>query len=171
MRHNTNQKLENEIKSIKSRLTKQEKTLSELRELMTEIKENGIPSYDTAQSPTFGNSATQSLLSVYNRGANPWTVQTSNTLSAAINAMTNEIQKNAAERSFSTYEKTLKALATSEKGLTATEVGKKTKRSRNTESAYLTRLHIANIIERERIGSKTIYKLRNKEIQKIIEGA
>ncbi|MCV0430704.1 hypothetical protein [Nitrosopumilus sp.] len=173
MRHNTtSQKLQNEIKLIKTRLGKQEKTLSELRNIMTEIKDNMLTTQNSINSSLIRDTspASNSMLSVYDRNANPWTIQTSKTLSSTLNSITSQMQKNAeAKRSFSTYEKTLRALATSPNGLTAEQVGKKTKRNRNTESAYLWRLHVADLIAREKHGKKTIYKLIKQNTKNILK--
>lgn len=59
----------------------------------------------------------------------------------------------------SKYSKTIKALESKKGGLTASQTGEITNRQRNTEATYLNDLYIAEIVDKERKGSKAYFKL------------
>jgi len=58
-----------------------------------------------------------------------------------------------------TLSPTIEALKHESKGATAEEISQITGRARNTESAYLRRLHLAGKVEKIRLGKKMRYKL------------
>jgi hypothetical protein len=97
------------------------------------------------------------------RGPNPWAIQTSRMLTAAMNSLNENTIRDVGRSNFETYKLTLDALDGNPDGLTADQVSKKTGRRRNTESAYLYKMSNAGLIERKRKNNKIVYKLDSKE--------
>jgi len=91
--------------------------------------------------------------------ANPWTVQSTKRIMETRRGRKDFIQSAREE----TYKKTLRALQSEKKWLSASEIRKKTGRKRNTESTYLSRLYRAGLIEQKVEGNKTLYTISDHQ--------
>jgi hypothetical protein len=109
----------------------------------------------TGKTPRF-----QNVYGVSQKTPNPWALETSRSLTQAMNALDNEIVGKRMRKLFEAYKPTLEALRSKAEGLTADEVKEKTGRSRNIESSYLWRLYLAGYATRERRHAKVVYKLK-----------
>jgi len=154
------------INLLEKRVDLQNRAISEMQSLLREIRDSTRTSQSRYMKfdPQLNPASVNTLLSVYDRSPNPWSIQTGQALSTAISVLTKDVQQRLTRASATTYEETLDALRSSSKGLTAEEVGKKTGRSRNTESTYLWRLYLAGLVDRIKSSNKIIYKI--KETQK-----
>ncbi|HYW01831.1 MAG TPA: hypothetical protein VE862_10185 [Candidatus Acidoferrum sp.] len=154
---------------LSKRIDKLEKTLVLQSDLMEQLRDSFKHLTEVVQSQTHGSSprpevhstAGASLIGVYEPPTNPWTIKTSEALSAAISALGQGVTNRITKASYQTYEPTLKALKSARQGLTATAVAKKTTRKRNTESTYLWRLYLAGLVDRKNQGNKAIYSLKD----------
>ena len=156
------------INSLEKRLDKQDKILLQinntLKQTLKEIKINSHIQTGEVTSSAEGISSFGNMPITYGEVPNAWALQTSRSLSAEVNILKRDVRQRFADRALSAYKPTLNALRDHLNGLTAAEVGKLTRRNRNTESAYLWRLHLANLVDREKNGNKIIYKLSNPDI-------
>ena len=143
-------------KEVLERIKRLENEVSELSGIAREVREtlSGLVGAEkTLQS------FSRDVVGVpYTSDANPWALE------ASKNIM--ETRKNRSWISSArvdTYKLTLNALKCGSKWLSAEEVGEKTGRKRNTESTYLNRLYRAGLIEQKTEGSKTQYRIRDRE--------
>lgn len=105
----------------------------------------------------------ESVVRTAEKRTNPWALQTTHILTSAMNIKDTRALERYAKANYETYKPTIDALASSQYGLGADGVAKKTRRSRNTESAYLWRLYLSGLIGRSKRKNRVIYTLKDKQ--------
>lgn len=153
------------IDALQTVVESQAEQLTKVYALVKEMKQN----FDTLIGVSGGKKPRfQRVSGVNDRGPNPWAIQATQSLIKAMSTMDEVALKRRVRHLFESYKPTLEALQSAPAGLSADQVKEKTGRSRNTESAYLMKLHLAGYLDRRRKGQKVIYELKeNKDLTQV----
>jgi uncharacterized protein YjgD (DUF1641 family) len=145
------------VDTLEKAIKSQGEQLAKLYELVSKMKADfdNLVGISTSKAPHF-----QNVYGVRQKAPNPWALETSRSLTQAMNALDDEVVGKRMKKLLEAYKPTLEALRTKPEGLTADEVKEKTGRSRNIESSYLWKLYLAGYATRERSHAKVVYKLK-----------